>query len=75
MPEPIAIYVVRSRDGTFIATLRYTYKDKPPSSERRTEMAVVLLREVLDRLEADKPVDLGFAEDARRRVCTDKMQG
>ena len=77
MPEPIAIYVARSRegaDGTFIVTLRYAYKDKPPSLKRRTEMAASLLREVLDRLEADKLVDLGFAEDARRRVRTDKMQ-
>ena len=77
MPEPIALYVARSREGadeTFIVTLRYVYKDKPPSLKRRTEMATSLLREVLDRLEADKPVDLGFAEDARRRVRTNKMQ-
>lgn len=77
MPEPIAIYVARSRDtadGTFVVTLRYGYKDKPPSLKRRTEMATNLLREVLERLETSRPVDLGFAEDARRRVRTDKMQ-
>lgn len=77
MPEPIAIYVARTHDpadGIFVVTLRCAYKDKPPSLKRRTEMAASLLREVLDRLETDKPVDLGFAEDARRRVRTDKMQ-
>lgn len=41
---------------------------------KRVEMAKAILGEALDRLEKGKPVDLSFAEDARRRVRHDKME-
>jgi hypothetical protein len=31
----------------------------------------MMLREALDRLESNKPTDLGFAENAVRRIRTD----
>jgi hypothetical protein len=36
-------------------------------------VAKKLLREPLDRLESNKPTDLGFAEDAIRRIRTDRF--
>jgi hypothetical protein len=36
-------------------------------------MAKKMLREPLDRLESNKPTDLGFAEDAIRRIRTDRF--
>ncbi|MEW6635720.1 MAG: hypothetical protein AB1425_02780 [Actinomycetota bacterium] len=41
--------------------------------KKRSGMAKALLAEALDHLEKGQPVDLGFAEDAVRRVRTDKM--
>ena len=57
-----------------VVTLRYAYEGKPPPLRKRAEMAKALLGEALDRLEEGKTVDLGFAEDARRRVRTDKLE-
>ncbi len=37
-------------------------------------MAKAVLGDALDRLEKGKPVDLGFSEDAHRRVRSDKME-
>lgn len=54
--------------------MRYAYEGRPPSSKKRAEMAKVVLTEALDRMERGKPVDLGFAEDAVRRVRTDTME-
>jgi hypothetical protein len=36
-------------------------------------MAKKMLREALDRLESNKPTDLGFAENAVRRIRTDHI--
>ena len=57
-----------------MVTLRYAYEGRPPSSKKRVGMAKALLGEALERLEKGKPVDLGFAEDARKRVRTDKLE-
>ncbi len=76
-PDLIAVYVARARakaDGNLVVTLRYAYEGKPPSLRKRAELAKDLLREALDRLEKGKPTDLGFAEDAQRRVRPDKME-
>lgn len=55
-------------------TLRYAYEGRPPSLRKRAGMAKALLGEALDRLENGEPADLGFAEDAGRRVRTDKLE-
>jgi hypothetical protein len=33
-----------------------------------------MLREAADRLESGSPVDVGFSEDSRRRIRTDRME-
>lgn len=74
-PDVISVCVVRStREDVLEVTLRYSYEGKPPSSRKRAEMARALLVEALARLENGKPMDLGFSEDATRRVRTDRMQ-
>ncbi len=73
-PAVISVCVARAREGGLVVALRYSYEGRPPSSRKRVEMARGVLREALHRLGAGKPVDLGFAEDAHRRVRTDKME-
>ncbi len=63
--------VARGEDGGLTLTLRYSYEGRAPSFGKRIEMAKKMLREPLDRLENDKPADLGFAEDALKRMRTD----
>ncbi len=57
-----------------VISLRYSYEKEPPSPNRRIGMAKDLLRETLDRLENGKVADIGFAEDAIKRVRTDRME-
>ncbi|ABG04861.1 hypothetical protein Rxyl_1914 [Rubrobacter xylanophilus DSM 9941] len=73
-PDLISVCVSRGKSGTLVVTLRYAYEGRPPSRAKRTGMAKALLSEALDRLEKGKPADLGFAEDAVRRVRTDTME-
>lgn len=74
-PDVISVCVARSTRGDVLeVTLRYSYEGKPPSSKRRAEMAKALLVEALARPENGKPVDLGFSENAIKRVRTDRMQ-
>ena len=54
--------------------MRYSYERRLPSSRKRAGMARGVLREALERLGEGEPVDLGFAEDAARRVRTDTME-
>lgn len=71
----LALSVTRAREGGVTISLRYSYDvGKPPSLKKRAEMAEAVLREALDRLECGRPVDLGFGEDATKRVRTDKME-
>jgi hypothetical protein len=74
MEEPLSVSVSRAQEGGLIVTLRYTYQGSPPPLRKRAGMAKALLGEALDRLEEGTPVDLGFAEDAARRVRTDKLE-
>jgi hypothetical protein len=53
--------------------VRYSYEKNPPSRGKRVEMMKAMLGEALDRLESGKPTDLGFAEDAVRRIRTDQL--
>lgn len=74
-PDLVSVCVFRSpRENGLVLTLRYAYEGRPPSSRKRTRMAKALLGEALERLEKGNPVDLGFAEDARQRVRTDRME-
>ncbi len=69
--EISSLTVVRGEDGGLTLTLRYSYEGRPPSFGKRIEMAKQMLREPLECLESGKPADLGFAEDAVRRIRTD----
>lgn len=71
--DVISVCAARNvREDGLVVTLRYAYEGKPP--KKRTGMAKALLGEALARLEKGKPADLGFAEDAIKRVRTDRMQ-
>lgn len=74
----ISSYVARTRGGVgsgLIVTLQYACAGRPPSLRKLVGMAkVVVLGETLDWLEEGKSVDLGFTEDACRRVRTDKTE-
>ena len=73
---PLAVSATGGNRGDLIVVVRYSYDGarKPPSRKRRIEMARALLREALDRLESGEVVDVGFSEDALRRVRTDRLQ-
>lgn len=73
-PNPISVSVARAREGGVAVAVQYYFEGRPPSLRKRTEMVKAVLRDALDRLEKGKPVDLGFSEDAHRRVRTDKME-
>jgi hypothetical protein len=73
-PGAIAVSVTRTREGSLIIAVRYSYEDRPPSHKKRTEMARAMLREALDRLESSKPVEVGFSENSQGRVRTDRME-
>lgn len=73
-PNPISVSVARAREGGMVVAVRYSFEGRPPSLKKRIEMAKTVLGDALDRLERGKPVDLGFSEDAHRRVRTDKME-
>lgn len=74
VPDVLAISVTRTQEGGLLISLRYSYEGTLPAHRKRIGMAQVMLREVLDRLEGGEVADLGFSEDARRRVRTDRME-
>ncbi len=73
-PNLISVSVARAREGGMVVAVRYSFEGRPPSLRKRSEMAKTVLYDALDRLEKGKLVDLGFSEDVRRRVRTDKME-
>jgi len=73
-PGALAVSVSRTREGSIVITVRYSYEGRPPSQKKRAAMAKEMLREALHRLESSKPVDVGFSEDSQRRIRTDRME-
>jgi hypothetical protein len=73
-PSALAVSVSRTREGSFIIAVRYSYVGRPPSHNKHTEMAKVILLEAVDRLQDGNSVDVGFSEDSPRRVRTDRME-
>jgi hypothetical protein len=73
-PGALAVSVSRTREGGLIIAVRYSYEGRPPSFKKRTEMAKAMLREAVDRLQDDDPVDVGFNEYSPRRIRTDRME-
>jgi hypothetical protein len=73
-PGALAVSVSRTREGSVIIAVRYSYEGSPPSSKKRIEMAKAMLREAVDRLQDGDPVDVGFSEDSSRRIRTDRME-
>jgi hypothetical protein len=73
-PGALAVSVSRTREGSVIIAVRYSYEGRPPSSKKRIEMAKAMLREAVDRLQDGDPVDVGFSEDSSRRIRTDRME-
>ena len=77
MTAPYLVFVCVSRsareDG-LVLTPRYAYEGRPPFPSTRAGIAKALFGEALERLEEGTPVDLGFAEDAHRRVRIDKLE-
>lgn len=73
-PNPISVTVSSARGGGVVVAVRYSFEGRSPSLRKRIEMAKTVLSDALDRLEKGKPVDLGFSEDAHRRVRTNKME-
>ena len=74
--HPLSVRVSRAggKTGGLVVTLRYAYEGKPPSRKERVSLAKTVLREALARLEDGDPADVGFSEDAVRRVRTDWME-
>lgn len=70
----LTLSVSRAREGGLLVSLRYSYKGKPPSRRERIVMSQKILSEALERLEGGGVADLGFQEDAQRRVRTDRME-
>ena len=54
--------------------MRFSYEGRPPSHNKRTEMAKAMLLEAVDRLQDGNSVDVGFSEDSPRSVRTDRME-
>jgi hypothetical protein len=73
-PSAFAVSVSRTREGSLVIAVRYSYEGRPPSHKERAEMAKAMLREAAERLQDGNSVDLGFGEDAPRRVRTDRME-
>lgn len=71
----ISASVARNSTGGFTVAVRYAYEGKPPSRKERVALARAVLGEALKRLEKSSEVaDVGFQEDAMRRVRTDRME-
>jgi hypothetical protein len=70
----LAVSVSRTREGSLIIAVRYSYEGRPPSFKKRIEMAKATLREAVDRLRDGNTVDIGFSEDSPRRMRTDRME-
>ena len=73
-PGVLAVSVSRTREGSLIIAVRYSYEGKLPSLKTRTEMAKAMLREAMERLQDGNSVDVGFSEDSQRRIRTDRME-
>lgn len=72
--DALVVSVTRTQEGRLLISLRYSYEGSVPAHRKRIEMAKATLREALDYLERSEVTDLGFVEDARRRVRTDRME-
>lgn len=72
--EPLSVSIVRAGGGKLTVALRYSYEGKQPSPRKRLGMAKAMLRQTLERLEGGGVADVGFSEDALRRVRTDRME-
>jgi hypothetical protein len=70
----LAVSVSRTREGSLIIAVRYSYEGRPPSHNKRTDMAKAMLLEAMDRLQDGNSVDVGFSEDSPRSVRTDRME-
>ncbi len=71
--EPLSVSIVRAGGSKLTVALRYSYEGKTPSPKKRVGMAKAMLRQTLERLEGGV-ADVGFSEDALRRVRTDRME-
>ncbi len=74
-PLSVCVYRVGGKTGGLRVTLRYAYEVKPPSRKERISLTKTMLDEALARLEDGDLADVGFSEDAVRRVRTDQMEG
>jgi hypothetical protein len=72
-PGTLAVSVSRTREGSLIIAVRYSYEGRPPSFKKRIEMAKAMLRKAVDRLQDSSSVDVGFSEDSPKRIRTDRM--
>ena len=70
-PGTLAVSVSRTREGSLIIAVRYSYEGRPPSFKKRIEMAKAMLRKAVDRLQDSNSMDIGFSEDSLRRIRTD----
>jgi hypothetical protein len=73
-PSALTVSVSRTREGSLIIAVRYSYEGRPPSLKKRTEMTKAMLSEAVERLQDGNTVDVGFSEDSQRRVRTDRME-
>lgn len=73
-PGALGVSVLRTREGSLIIAVRYSYEGRSPSSKKRIEMAKAILREAVDRLQEGISVGVGFSEDSSRRIRTDRME-
>lgn len=74
VPDALALSVACAHEGRLLISLRYFYEGRLPARGKRIEMAKAMLREALDRLEGGEVTELGFSENAQRRVRTDRME-
>jgi hypothetical protein len=72
-PGTLAVSVSRTREGSLIIAVRYSYEGRSPSFKKRIEMAKAMLRKAVDRLQDSSSVDVGFSEDSPKRIRTDRM--
>jgi hypothetical protein len=73
-PGFISLSITRATEDSLVVALRYSYEGKPPPLRKRVGMAKAILRKALGRLEGCEPAEVGFEEDAIRRVRTDRME-
>jgi hypothetical protein len=59
---------VKDRGDGLEVSVAFTYEGKLPDKRRRREFAADALRRALGALEKDEAVEVGFAEDGKRRL-------